>query len=170
MATFKMIAKQGVSGSSGGIRNKDLPSSRGGKLNSDGGIASRHAGPTTRGKAAVGTFGQQVARVSASSPVRGQVTSSGGKFRTNTAGVQHSGTTGRGKAAGGAPAVRVSASGPPPAGDAPLSFASQRNKNLTMGMSTSPRDNPGYSGSSEGRRAVGQTGSGVGKKRKFGSY
>lgn len=183
MVTFTMVKKSGTAGKTGGISG--LPkSNKSAKTNVDGGIGSRHKGTTTPGKAAVGTFSQQVARVAANAAANGQTRNSG--VKANSGAIQRSGGGDGGNAPGKhgsvpnanqfnafkAANVRVTASGktphPPPIDEAPT-VTNGKNKNLTMSGAAKPNDNVGYSGSSNGKKAYGQTGSGIGKKKKFGA-
>jgi len=181
MASFKFIAasnRKGPAGSTGGIRSGDLPGSGGAKRNVDGGIKSRHAGVTSSGtqiKSAVGSLAQQATRVASSYAAKGQPRGFAGDKRENKGYVMGTGTTGKGKlpsgSAFGTQNLRVAAEGPTPKGadiDNHPKIYSQKNKSLTMnGMKAKVKGLVGgLSGSFNGRKAIGQTGNGIGGKRK----
>jgi hypothetical protein len=188
MATFKMmkVNRKGPA-STGGIRSQDLPGSGSAKRNIDGGIVSRHSSAVglrsksvggvrvTKGTPATGSLQSQVARVASNYAAKGQPRGYSDQVRLNKGFVQGIDSMGKGKPPGGSAFnranLRVQAEGrtpsPPKIDEAPKIY-NQKNKSLTMnGMKAAPKDRGGgFTGSFNGRKAVGNTGSGIGKKRK----
>lgn len=161
MPSFKFVKQSGTKGGDAA------------RMGVDGGITNSRKTSTSRGKVATGTYSQSAARISDKHAANGVPSSLSKTSQVNSGSIMKSGGQKKGALPTGSAFsnanARVTASGATPKVSAKPSLTNGKNKNLTRGtpMSAGFAQPMGYSGSSNGRSALGQTGSGIGGRKKF---